>query len=219
MAADRAVSGSPKGADMTEDERKAMEWLDLAISELADGSSFLTQAYAHEGDERPFLATLKAMLARLPTPTVAARKEAKEIINRLCADPAMWATHGMPGDVKLQRLEDEFTAVLGRPALPDTLTDEMVEAIWGACVGTSHRKVAEQIVAALRSELTKPATKTVEVWRVEWAERSHARAVWWPYSKTVWNEGDANNELNSLARNPLVSCIRITGPHKQEVPA
>ena len=39
-----------------------------------------------------------------------ARTKARDVIDRLCRDPQMWATHGMPGDGKLQRLEDEFTA-------------------------------------------------------------------------------------------------------------
>lgn len=38
------------------------------------------------------------------------RQMAREVLTRLCSDPEMWATHGIPGDAKLKRLENELTA-------------------------------------------------------------------------------------------------------------
>jgi len=31
-------------------------------------------------------------------------ERAEDIINRCCDDPEMWATHGMPGELKLRKL-------------------------------------------------------------------------------------------------------------------
>lgn len=42
------------------------------------------------------------------------RKMAKEVLSKLLSDPEMWATHGMPPEGKLRRLEDEFTAAFKR---------------------------------------------------------------------------------------------------------
>ncbi len=40
------------------------------------------------------------------------RRQAREIINRLCVDPEMWGTHGMPNETKLARLESEIAEAI-----------------------------------------------------------------------------------------------------------
>jgi len=72
------------------------------------------------------------------------------------------------------------------------------------------------IVKAARAHLaTLPRVKDVEVWRVEYAYRCGGH-----YEPTV-----AQYSSHEMARNHAVnlggaaSCITVTGPHKQKVPA
>lgn len=69
------------------------------------------------------------------------------------------------------------------------------------------------VVAAATAHLeTLPKTKMVEVWRVEFVgSNGH------PHANTYWTEADAKESLTWL-RGHSVSCIRVTGPHQQEVP-
>lgn len=39
-------------------------------------------------------------------------QRAEELIDKLCNDPEMWATHGMPGVEKLDRLQMEIAEAI-----------------------------------------------------------------------------------------------------------
>lgn len=98
-------------------------------------------------------------------------------------------------------------AMLAEPRLPAELSDELVEAIWWACDGHKHREVAEKIVNEIRSHLTKPATKEVEV--ESWAtinRRGH-----------VVGQFDTQQEAQRSRINSDVAVVRLTG--KATVPA
>jgi hypothetical protein len=69
------------------------------------------------------------------------------------------------------------------------------------------REAAEKHLATL------PKTKMVEVWHVEWA-LSGLPMLHLHYSKEQAEEAAAY-----LAREPHRTCIRVTGPHQQEIPA
>lgn len=69
------------------------------------------------------------------------------------------------------------------------------------------------------AESTLPKTKMVEVWRVEWAQ---LRPEGWCGEAEHWpSKAGAESRVQRLEQllNPGISCIRITGPHQQEVPA
>lgn len=71
------------------------------------------------------------------------------------------------------------------------------------------------------AESTLPKTKMVEVWRIEWA-LSIDGSEWEPmgYQKSTQAEAQqfADNVVKG-APGKKVACIRVTGPHMQEVPA
>jgi hypothetical protein len=71
----------------------------------------------------------------------------------------------------------------------------------------------QDVVAAAEAHLdTLPKTKTVDVWHVEWAYagKPHVRLL-----PTKTQAGDEAYRLKGLN----VTCVRVTGPHKHEVPA
>lgn len=66
---------------------------------------------------------------------------------------------------------------------------------------------------------TKPKTKMVEVWRVEWVQYPDN---WKPFSQSE-GEGEASRlwaeeRAEWLRKRPHYTCIRVTGPHQQEIP-
>jgi len=71
-------------------------------------------------------------------------------------------------------------------------------------------EVLRVLIAAAESTL--PKTKTVEVWHVEWALGSH------PMIHLYLSEADARKNATLLAQEQHRTCIRVTGPHQQEVP-
>jgi hypothetical protein len=63
-----------------------------------------------------------------------------------------------------------------------------------------------------------PKTKTVEVWRVEYSTQRADGA--WNSSCSQFNEKfDADREADFQGRHCGARCIKVTGPHQQEVPA
>jgi len=72
----------------------------------------------------------------------------------------------------------------------------------------------EQVLAAAESTL--PKTKMVEVWHSEWCWRNEPKiAVHFSQAAAI---ADADH-LRRLNEKCEWSCIRVTGPHQQEVPA
>ncbi len=71
--------------------------------------------------------------------------------------------------------------------------------------------VGLDIYRALYAHLSKPKTKEVEVWRVEWADGDNQ-----PRVSQFPCKGGADDWASRL---PSEACGRVTGPHKQTVPA
>lgn len=120
--------------------------------------------------------------------------------------------HDAPKHVRtLQRL-------LAEPRLPHSPTNAMLYAMGSAAYGEHAPGPMGDAYRALYAHLTKPATKTVEVWRVEWAvkigEEWHAQHRGEPSRAEAERYAEKVREPGSP-----VACIHVTGPHKQEVPA
>lgn len=120
-------------------------------------------------------------------------------------------------------------AMLVEPRLPKEPTETMFRAFlggggWVDC--STNREYFMRSWRALYAHLTKPATKTVEVWRVEFA-RMGSSGEWLPDSTSCghasgyFTRAQAEEEAAKLAQEPSeeYACIRVTGPHKQDVPA
>lgn len=69
---------------------------------------------------------------------------------------------------------------------------------------------ANAVLAAAESTL--PKTKMVEVWRVEWCAGQQ------PHSQTFLWRDTADHVAENLRGHRECSCIRVTGPHMQEIP-
>lgn len=101
--------------------------------------------------------------------------------------------------------------------------EKLREAItWGrayhaaAYVSLKSNHLAVLVAAA---ESTLPKTKMVEVWRLEYAHRGI------PCAEVYQAKHHADGRAAELKANrdgsrevPAFSCIRVTGPHQQEVP-
>lgn len=74
------------------------------------------------------------------------------------------------------------------------------------------------------AESTLPKTKMVEVWHVEYAWKADHDSIWLCLHKTCRSKESAAELASSSDRRRLepsgqFACIRVTGPHQQEVPA
>ncbi len=77
----------------------------------------------------------------------------------------------------------------------------------------SWRPTLQLLKEAARAHLAGlPRFKEVDVWHVEYAQGGPCLALY-------ENEGDAHGYAGMLSGITNVSCIRVTGPHKQRVPA
>lgn len=75
------------------------------------------------------------------------------------------------------------------------------------------------VAQSVRSLL--PKTKMIEVWRVEWAHQAkpHQSAPFWqPTARHYEREYVARAIAKTLENEGNNACIRVTGPHMQEVP-
>lgn len=95
-------------------------------------------------------------------------------------------------------------ALLAQPRLPAEPTAGMLRAMFG-----SGHVTDRDIYRALYAELTAPKTKTVEVWHVEYVLRGV------PQIRVC---GDERTAKGYLLPHEDFQCIRVTGPHKHEVP-
>lgn len=95
--------------------------------------------------------------------------------------------------------------------------DNAAHILWMGNFGKTLSR--DQIATLLREGLRimheppKPKTKTVEVWRVESAYHGHTR---------IWQANDGSkDEAYRMAKYLSTdghTCIRVTGPHTQEIP-
>ncbi len=111
-------------------------------------------------------------------------------------------------------------AMLAEPRMPEKPTEEMMMILWRAFNSRAQYQgtAAMNAYNALRAELLKPKTKEVEGYRVEYSKRFGGK--WFPQIMDVLycDESAARMVAQHLTDQGLL-CIRVTGPHKQEVPA
>jgi hypothetical protein len=103
-------------------------------------------------------------------------------------------------------------AMLAAPRLPAEPTKEAIKAMYEGywTWDGSYR--------ALYAHLTKPNTKTVEVWRVECAQFMPSFPKWYPIVCTYDTEQEARDIAVEYEKAGVWRFIRVTGPHLQEVP-
>ena len=204
--------------DESDEDRKAMEWLERA-----------SEAQGPSG--KP-LRRIKLMLARpvLPEPST--------IETELLSD-MMRAYNGAPdGDwVKkwfavYKALHARLTAhsapkasprlphiVIGQTSSPNHVIETCVEVLVRAGLITVAGSIGERINRRIAEDAeTAPKTKEVEVWHVEYVSRPNG--AWAPALELRFSPGMAEARANLLREMPAeYRCIRVTGPHKQTVPA
>lgn len=126
----------------------------------------------------------------------------------------------------LKRLVDaaEQSLTFRRLPLPEELDDKALLAMWIGQASTITK--SDSIRAgykALYEHLTKPKTKVEEFWHIEYSFREFEGLDWKPqlsaYSVTKEGVKARDNWMASFKDDKRVACIRVTGPHQQEVPA
>lgn len=87
----------------------------------------------------------------------------------------------------------------------------------GAIVQFSQELLRRLTAAA---ESTLPKTRMVEVWHVAGVYRDLiASSDWGPTCCACRSKEEADKWAKTWGESPLYACIRVTGPHMQEVPA
>ncbi len=106
-------------------------------------------------------------------------------------------------------------AMLARPVMPEEPTQEVADLMWRAATNCGQSGTLYMLAAyrALYAHLTRPKTKEVEVWHVEYANTLQMAALALRDNKILAD--DEANRLHCMG----MTCIRVTGPHKQTVPA
>lgn len=109
--------------------------------------------------------------------------------------------------------------MLSQPRLPEEPSAEIIGALrdtWAPDSTISDGSL-RLIYRALYAHLTKPDTKEVEVFRLEWARRC---GDGWDAQCSQHSTREAAEEwAKSLSGVRHIACISVTGPHRQRVPA
>ena len=102
-----------------------------------------------------------------------------------------------------------------------TRAEEKLQALTNAATNAARLLKSDCPGAAydvLRAALSNPTTKEVSVWRVDYAQRHHVTGQWLPYSYTWPTEEYIRAMEEELRGRPDSACVKVTGPHMQEVP-
>jgi hypothetical protein len=111
-------------------------------------------------------------------------------------------------------------AMIAEPLLPREPDDIAIHAMAEAFRDAGNRNTNECLRAAVRalharlSALPNPATKEVDVWHIEFA----GAAMGLPYVEQGRSLDEAERQA-CKRRSEGATCVRVTGPHKQTVPA
>lgn len=81
------------------------------------------------------------------------------------------------------------------------------------------RDVLRKAGVSFSPDRSKPATKTVQVYRLEFAKRHHVTGDWLADGETWPSREYLDDKADELRGDPNYACIRVTGPHTQEIPA
>jgi hypothetical protein len=120
-------------------------------------------------------------------------------------------------------------AMLARASTPPKITEEFVKAVCASMVAGGHLPSFANacevgtILRWARAEAMKPKTKTAQVWRVEYVEDTDVTPGrtrhWCPMVQNFDTEAGADRHAKNMREHHCYACIRVTGPHEQEVPA
>lgn len=111
----------------------------------------------------------------------------------------------------------EQSLTFRRLPLPEELDEKALFAMFDATKSNMTKCGAMRAAyKALYEHLTKPKTKMVDVWRVEYVKRIPGTADD-PCAITYLNRADAERRAAELP-DFYCTCVRVTGPHQQEMP-
>lgn len=115
-----------------------------------------------------------------------------------------------------ERHANVIRALLAR-SMPEEPTDAAIAAMDRAFFGDlgSRPSLWRGVYRALREELGGPATRTVEVWRVEWWRRGSEL----PGCDVFVCKHTADTFADGVRSDARSACVRVTGPHQHEMPA
>ncbi len=105
--------------------------------------------------------------------------------------------------------------------MPEEPTPEILHAMhlgYNHTHGSGYERMAG-VYRALYAHLTAPKTKEVEVWRIEYVWKPRGVGPWEPTVAQYATEEMARSHGHGLGLGDNAACIRVTGPHKQMVPA
>lgn len=120
-----------------------------------------------------------------------------------------------------------ITSMLARPTLPEVAPAAAIAAMAKANDANdwaSDEYRWRSIYQAVFNSVTKPETKTVEVWRVEWCAKDMGGryvpiAAHYPSELAAQAQETLLERIQRAAQPDGPACIKVTGPHQQEVPA
>ncbi len=126
-----------------------------------------------------------------------------------------WATSRSAAAAQSART---LKAMLAEPRMPEEPSEELIRVMRdGGQLGETYELVSNAMMRhayrALHAHLSKLATKEVDVWRIEYASCPDG-----PVTDTCQTAAEAHEQAEYLRKCGQL-CIRVTGPHKQTVPA
>lgn len=106
--------------------------------------------------------------------------------------------------------------MLAQPRVPEKPNEAVLDAMEGA-FAKCPMGVRPMVNAyrRLRAELSAPATRTVEVWRVEW----WTTGAELPGCDVFLCKGNADAFAEGVKSEARSACVRVTEPHQHELPA
>ena len=114
-------------------------------------------------------------------------------------------------------------SMLARPVLPEEPSLDALVAIGRGGLASPGAPWEASVYRALYAHLSRSATKEVERWHVEYAQflvvdGTTGRRDWCAQVQGFDTEAEAQRKAVDVAHCEA-TCIRVTGPHKQTVPA
>lgn len=113
-------------------------------------------------------------------------------------------------------------SMLAEPRMPEEPSGLHITAMFHAAhqrnCGLSPDGMADAY-RALREHLSKPATRTVQVWLVHYAARSTDGGKWEPRTRDFETQEGAEAHAAFLRQGTYAAHVRVTGPYDQELPA
>jgi len=127
------------------------------------------------------------------------------------------ARHAFYDDAGDDKRRATILAMLAEPRLPrpEDVPECVLEKIWWATAPRgNHFDVARAAYRALYDHYTAPRTKLAEKWHIEYVGDNTTEC----YVFVLPSKEAAEQKAKEMADKNYGRCIRVTGPHQQEVP-